>query len=182
MIRHRVIRLLVGVNRRIKFFRKDQLRWKVITLTDSVKIFFYGSFMDLELLRTLGGVAKTFEAAELKDWRITFSPMATLVRSEGDSVYGTIAELSRDEARMLSSKGDLKRYYPVDITVSTKGKERVPVECYISKSGTRQKPSVEYLQRVIQAAKNLGFPPAYLVKLERAPTAQTDNSERRPPD
>ncbi len=120
--------------------------------------------MDLEVLRTLGVVPKTFETAELKNWSITFSPMATLVRSEGDSVYGTIAELSRDEVRMLYSKGDLKRYYPVDITVSTKSNERVPVQCYISKSGTGQKPSVEYLQRVIQAAKNLGFPPAYLAR------------------
>jgi hypothetical protein len=138
--------------------------------------------MDLEVLRTLGVVPKRFETAELKNWGITFSPMATLVRSEGDSVYGTIAELSRIEVQMLYSKGDLKRYYPVDITVSTQGNERVPVVCYISKSGTGQTPSVEYLQRVIQAAKNLGFPPAYLAKLERAPTAQTDNSKRRPPD
>ncbi len=151
-------------------------------MTDSVKIFFYGSFMDLEVLRTLGVVPKRFETAELKNWGITFSPMATLVRSEGDSVYGTIAELSRDEVRMLYSKGDLKRYYPVDITVSTKGNELVPVVCYLSKSGTGQTPSVEYLQRVIRAAKNLGFPPDYLARLERAPTAQTGNSERRPPD
>jgi hypothetical protein len=154
----------------------------MVPLTDSIKIFFYGSFMDLELLRTLGVVPKTFETAELKNWSITFSPMATLVRREGDSVYGAIAELSRDEVRMLYSKGDLKRYYPVDITVSTKRNERVTVQCYISKSGTGQTPSVEYLQRVIQAAKNLGFPPVYLARLERAPTAQTGNSERRPPD
>ena len=150
--------------------------------TDPVKVFFYGSFMDLEVLRTLGVVPRTFETAELKNWSITFSPMATLVQGEGDFVYGTIAELSLDEVRMLYSRGDLKRYYPVDITVSTKGNELVPVLCYISKRGTEQKLSVEYLQRVIQAAKNLGFPPAYLAKLERAPTAQTGNFKRRPPD
>jgi hypothetical protein len=151
-------------------------------LNESVKIFFYGSFMDLEVLRTLRVVPKTFETAELKNWSITFSPMATLVQSKGDSVYGTIAELSRDEVRMLYTEGDLKRYYPVDITVSTKGNERVPVLCYISKSGTGQKPSVQYLQRVIQAAKTLGFPPTYLAKLERASTAQTGNLKRRPQD
>jgi len=154
----------------------------MVKLTDPVKIFFYGSFMDLEVLRTLGVVPRTFETAELRNWSITFSPMATLVRSEGDFVYGMVAELSGDEVRMLYSKGDLKRYYPVDIMVSTKENERVPVLCYISKSGTGRTPSVEYLQRVIQAAKNLGFPPAYLAKLEGAPTAQTGKSERRPPD
>ena len=68
----------------------------MVTLTtDSLKIFFYGSFMDLEVLRTLGVVPKAFETAELKNWSITFSPIATLVRSEGDSVYGTIAEISQ---------------------------------------------------------------------------------------
>ena len=76
----------------------------MVTLTDSVKIFFYGSFMDLEVLRTLSVVPKTFEPAELKNWSITFSPMATLVQRKGDTVYGTIAELSRDEVRMLTQR------------------------------------------------------------------------------
>ncbi len=68
----------------------------------------------LEVLRTLGVVPKTVDTAELKNWSITFSPMATLVRSEGDSVYGTIAELSRDEVRMLYTRDDLKHYNPID--------------------------------------------------------------------
>lgn len=80
--------------------------------------------MDLEVLRTLGVLPKAFETAELKKWNIAFSPMATLVRSEGDSVYGTIAELSRDEVRMLYTKDDLKHYNPVDITVATKRNKR----------------------------------------------------------
>src|SRR5713226_1197013 len=99
--------------------------------------------MDIEVLRTLGVVPKTFETAELKNWSITFSPMATLVRSEGDSVYGTIVELSRDEVRMLYARDDLKHYKPVDITVATKRNRRVLSISYFSKPGTRQKPSVE---------------------------------------
>jgi hypothetical protein len=150
--------------------------------TGSLKIFFYGSFMDLEVLRTLGVVPKTIETAELKNWSITFSPMANLVRSEGDSVYGTIAELSRDEVRMLYTRDDLKHYNPVDITVATTRYKHVPAQCYISKPGTGQKPSVEYLRRVIHAAESLDFPPAYLAKLRQTPTAQTGNSERRPTD
>ena len=154
----------------------------VALTTDSLKIFFYGSFMDLEVLRTLGVVPKTFETAELKNWSITFSPMATLVQSEGDSVYGTLADLSPDEVRMLYTRDDLKHYNPVDITVATKRNKRVPAQCYISKPGKRQKPSVEYLLRVTQAAESLGFPPAYLAKLRRTPTTQIGNSERRPRD
>jgi len=151
----------------------------MVTLTtDSLKIFFYGSFMDLELLRTLGVVPKTFETAELKDWSIAFSPMATLVRSEGDHVYGTIAELSRDEVRTLYTRDDLKHYTPVDITVATEQNNRVPAQCYISKPAAGQNPSVEYLQRVVQASENLGFPPAYLAKLRQTPTIQTGNSDR----
>ncbi len=80
---------------------KVRYRW---VNTSLVKVFFYGSFMDLEVLRTLGVVPRTFETAELKNWNITFSPMATLVRSKGDSVYGIIAELSRAEVRTLYSR------------------------------------------------------------------------------
>jgi AIG2-like family len=137
---------------------------------ESLKIFFYGSFMDLEILRTLGVVPQTFENAELKNWRITFSPMATLVRSERDSVYGAIAELSRTEVRKLYSRDDLKHYKPVDISVSTKRSKSVPAQVYISEPQMGQKPSVEYLQRVIRAAESLGFPSVYLEKLRRTPT------------
>ncbi len=151
----------------------------VTMTTDSLKIFLYGSFMDIEVLRTLGVVPRTFETAELKNWTITFSPMATLVRSEEDSVYGIIAELSRTEVRTLYSRDDLKHYKPVEITVETERNKRVPAQCYISKPGTGQKPSVEYLRRVIHAAENLDFPPAYLAQLRRTPTSPTSNSERR---
>jgi len=162
--------------RRPSYENMRALHENVTTPTDSVKIFFYGSFMDLEVLRTLGVVPRTFETAELKNWNITFSPMATLDPSEGDSVYGIIAELSRAEVRTLYSRDDLKHYKPVDITAATKRNKHAPAQCYISKPRTGQKPSVEYLQRVIHAAENLGFPPAYLTQLRRTPTTQTSNS------
>lgn len=129
--------------------------------------------MDREFLRTLGVVPKTFETAELKNWNITFSPTATLIPSKGDTVYGAVAELSRTQAKTLYSREDMKPYHPVDIQVETKGDTRVPVQTYISKPGAGQKPSVEYLQRVIRAAENLGFPQAYLAKLRRTQTIQT---------
>ncbi len=129
--------------------------------------------MDREFLRTLGVVPKTFETAELKNWSITFSPLATLIQSKGDSVYGAVAELSRTQAQTLYSREDMKPYHPVNIEVATKGDTRVPVQTYISKPSAGQKPSVEYLQRVIRAAENLRLPQPYLAKLRRTQTTQT---------
>ena len=126
--------------------------------------------MDLEVLKALGVVPKGVETAELKDWNITFSPLATLVPSEGEFVYGTIAELSRDQIRMLYQREDLRRYNPVEVTVATEQNRSTPAQCYISKPGTGEKPSVDYLQRVIRAAESRGFPSAYLAKLRRTPT------------
>src|SRR2546425_11526179 len=124
----------------------------MITMTtDVLKVFFYGSFMDLEVMRTRGVVPRTVETAELKDWNITFSPMATLVQSKGDSFLGTIAELFQTEIQTLYSTDDLKHYHPADVTVATKHNKRVRTQAYICKPGT-QKPSVTYLQRVIRTA------------------------------
>ncbi len=146
---------------------------------NSVKIFFYGSFMDLEVLRDLGVVPQAFETAKLKRWGITFSPMATLVPREGDVVYGAVAELSRTDVEKLYSRDDLKRYKPIDVTVETEHNKRVSAQCYISKSGTGQKPSVDYLQRVVSAAQKLEFPTSYLSKLRRTPTAHPSNAGGR---
>ncbi len=145
--------------------------------TDSVRIFFYGSFMDLELLRTLGVVPRAFGTAELKHWNIAFCPLATLVRIEGGSVYGIVAEMSRTEVETLYSREDLRHYKPVDIIAETESNKHVPAQCYISQRGMGQKPSVEYLQRVIHAAENLSLPTTYLAMLRRTPTAQTGKPE-----
>ena len=67
----------------------------------------------------------------------------------------------------------MKPYQPVDIEVATKGDPRIPVQTYISKPRAGQKPSAEYLQRVIRAAESLGFPQPYLAKLRRTETAKT---------
>ena len=129
--------------------------------------------MDREFLRTLGIVPRTFETAELKNWSITFSPLATLIQSKGDSVYGVLAELSHTQAHTLYSREDMKPYHPVEIEIATKSDARVPVRTYISEPWAGQKPSVEYLQRVVRAAESLGFPQAYLAKLRRTQTTQT---------
>lgn len=139
-------------------------------MIDFLKVFFYGSFMDLEFLRTMNVVPRTFETAELKNWSITFSPLATLVPSKGDSVYGALAELSPADARTLYSREDMKPYNPVDVEVATKRNTRVPARIYVSKPGAEQKPSVEYLQRVIRGAEKLGLPSAYLARLRRTAT------------
>jgi len=61
--------------------------------------------MDLEFLRTLGVVPKTFETAELQNGASPFLQWATLARSEGDSVYGTMQnypEMSSDVTRGMT--------------------------------------------------------------------------------
>ncbi len=141
---------------------------------DFVKIFFYGSFMDLEILGNLGIIPRQFETAKLREWDITFSPMATLVPRERGLVYGLLAELPRTEVEALYSRDDLKLYRPVDVTVETGSDTRVSARCYVSESSAGQNPSVEYLRRVTLAAEKLGLPPEYLMKLRRTPTTQAN--------
>ncbi len=134
---------------------------------DDLKVFFYGSFMDVDLLRTRGVVPKAFEVAMLKHWDIVFSPLATLVSNQARSVYGIVADLSRTDIELLYSGEELKSYRPIEVIVKMRRNKSVRAQCYISQPTPGPKPPADYLHRVIAAAQNLGFPSAYLHRLKQ---------------
>ena len=107
------------------------------------RVFFYGSFMDMEFLRTKGVRPKTFEVATLENWDIVLAPLATLIPAEKNSVHGVFAELSPAEADVLYSSEDMKPYRPVNVTVKTRSNKTISATTYVSKPIPDSKPSPE---------------------------------------
>ena len=132
---------------------------------EKVWIYFYGSYMDTVTLAGWRVRPLSFEVARLDDWDVTFSPHATLIPRAGDSVYGIVAELAESDVERLYSRTELADYKPVEVIVETATKKLVPAICYVSKPAENLKPSAAYLKLVVDTARKLGFPSAYLEKL-----------------
>ena len=65
-----------------------------------VWVFFYGSFINLDVLREAGLVPDRVEVARLGGFDIVIRPLANLIRSDQHSVYGILvtANLAHDTA------------------------------------------------------------------------------------
>ena len=139
----------------------------LVTRMELRKVFFYGSFMDLDFLRTKGVSTKSFEVATLEDWGIVLAPLATLIPAETDSVYGIVAELSPADIDRLYSSEEMTGYRPVSVTVKTRSNKQISATCYISNPVPGSKPSAEYVKRITAAARALDLPSFYVGKLKR---------------
>jgi len=131
--------------------------------------FFYGSFIDLAVLRVLGVALEKYEAARLSGFDIRIQPFANLIRSDRDCVYGIVALASHDELRRLYdyAKRELGAIYlPEPVLVETfDGKWRAAL-CYIAPEMKPRAPSNEYIEHIVEPAKLYGFPDWYIARLE----------------
>ena len=130
-----------------------------------VRVYFYGSYMDTDTLSGWRVRPLSLEVARLDDWGVTFSPYATLIPRAGDSVYGIVAELTESDVERLYSRRELADYKPVEVIVETATKRRISAICYASKPSENLRPSPAYIKLVVDTARKLGFPPAYIEKL-----------------
>ncbi len=135
-----------------------------------VKVFLYGSFMSLQVLRDRGLTRELapVEVATLEGVDIAFSPSATLVPSTKGVVYGVLAELTQEELSLLYSPDWLRDYKARVVIVKRRNGQEVAATCYIAppRPNTPSKP--DYVARVIETAMAYGFPSWYVERLRKA--------------
>jgi hypothetical protein len=85
----------------------------------TVWTFFYGSFVNLDVLKQGGFVPKRYEVARLSGFDIRIQPLATLVRSDQHCVYGIVALGTHEQLRRLYSQEWLGTYLPEPVLVET---------------------------------------------------------------
>ena len=73
-----------------------------------VWVFFYGSYMNLDVLREVDLVPERWEVGRLGGFDIRIRPRANLIRSDRDSVYGIAATATHPElARLYAHARDV---------------------------------------------------------------------------
>ncbi len=138
-------------------------------MTESrVWTFFYGSFMDLDVLGKLGLVPDEFEVAVLNGFDICIQPLANLAVSDDHCVYGIVAPATHSElARLYEYASDTLGgvYLARAVLVQSRSERWLPALCYIASDLKRRSATAEYVDLIIQAAKAHGFPRWYIDRL-----------------
>ena len=132
-------------------------------------VFFYGSYMNLDVLREVSCVPDQWERARLPGFDIVIQPRANLVRAEQHCVYGIVAAAThQDLSRLYTHARDVlgETYLPEAVLTETlDGKWRAAL-CYIAPDMEPRPAASDYVDRIVEPARALGFPDWYVERLE----------------
>jgi cation transport regulator ChaC len=134
-----------------------------------VWVFFYGSYMNFDVLKEVNYIPEQWEVAKLSGFAIRIAPRANLIQSDRECVYGIVATASHPELdRLYAHAKDVlgETYLPEAVLVETRdGKWRVAL-CYIAPAMEPQQAADDYIDRIVGPAREYGFPEGYLRQLE----------------
>jgi hypothetical protein len=126
-----------------------------------IAVFFYGSFIRREVM-TLGGFSPdSIEVAKLNGFDIAFDPHANAFRSEQHSICGVLVYPSHEELHKLYSRDGVGVFLPEAVIVETQN-GLLPAMCYMPPARGNKPPDGEYVQQLIDAAKEHNFPVWYV--------------------
>jgi len=131
--------------------------------------FFYGSYINFEVLKEVDLAPEKWEVARLAGFDIRIQPRANLVRSDAGTVYGIVATATHDElARLYAYAQDVlgELYLPEPVLAETLDGKWRPALCYICPAMNPRPPARAYVQRILAPARSYGFPGWYLDRLE----------------
>ena len=131
-----------------------------------VEGFFYGLFMDPEVLRDSDVAAKHPRQAFVEGFALQIGRRATLLPSEGARAYGMVYAMSHDELARLYGAPGLEDYRPEAVTARLLGGGSVPALCYNLKDApSPDEANPAYAERLRDALLRLGFPESYAMSV-----------------
>jgi hypothetical protein len=129
--------------------------------------FFYGLFMDAQVLRQAGTKPSHFRRAYVADFALRIGQRATLVPSPGARAYGMLIALTHAELERLYSGPGLEVYRPEAVIAHTSEGKDIPALCYnLVKAPEPHERNPEYAMRLRSVLENLGFPTEYVESVE----------------
>jgi hypothetical protein len=135
-----------------------------------IDAFFYGLFMDVEVLRANGVVPADPRRAYIDDFALRIGARATLVPAMGARAYGMLIALTHLELERLYSAPGLEDYRAEAVLARPPDGRLTAALCYNLREppGPHER-NAEYAARLQRVLSGLGFPPEYVSALSAPP-------------
>jgi len=128
--------------------------------------FFYGLFMDVEVLRESQVTALEPRRAYVDGYGLRIGRRATLVPSEGSRAYGMVFALTHDDLDRLYSPPGFLDYRPEAVLVCTLDGGTLPALCYnLVEPPGPDEANADYAARLRETLGILEFPPEYIASI-----------------
>ena len=137
------------------------------------EVFFYGLFMDPDVLRANGVEPGAGRRAHVDGFSLRIGARATLVPGANGCVRGMVYTLEPEALRSLYAKAGLEDYRPEGVLAWIEGDAPVPALCFrLAGAPAGHERNDEYARQLQAVLARLGFPPGYVESI--AGTADID--------
>lgn len=132
-----------------------------------IAVFFYGLFMDADLLRAKGAEPVKIRPASVPGFALRIGQRATLLPHPGARAYGMLMELTHAEIERLYSEASVSVYRPEAVLTELADGSRVPALCFnlIVPPGPEEA-NAEYAAKLRDLARRLGLPSEYVESIQ----------------
>jgi hypothetical protein len=130
--------------------------------TRRLSVFFYGLFMDPELLRGKGLQPENARRACVRGMRLRIGERAAVELDPEGVVYGILVELTHGDIERLYAEPSVAPYRPEAILAEPDEGEPVAALCYNLPSAPTDEPNLEYARKLRELATRLDLPAGYV--------------------
>lgn len=131
--------------------------------TNRVTVFFYGLFMDVEMLVARGCAPAGARHAVVRGFELRIGRRATLVARPGALVHGMVMSMRRADLERLYADTSLVDYAPITVQASVGVGEEVEALAYVlSRAPDSEEGSSEYAAKLRDLCRRLDFPLTYV--------------------
>jgi hypothetical protein len=128
-----------------------------------IKVFFYGLFMDVELLRSKGVHPTDPRPACVPGLALRIGQRATLIQNVESSAYGIIMELSHAEIEQLYSEASVSAYRPEAVLAQLADGSYIPALCFnLVVPPAPDEANSDYAGKLRDLARRLNLPQGYV--------------------
>ena len=129
-------------------------------------VFFYGLFMDKDILKDKGLNPTGSSVVCLADYGLRIGERATLEHSKDERTFGSVMQLSRDELEKLYADKSVMDYVPQQVVVTEVDGESMAAISYILPMENVSGSNSAYAKSLALAAKKIGLPEDYIREIE----------------
>ncbi len=131
-----------------------------------ITVFFYGLFMDEDVLRASGAAPANPRRASVAGFALRIGQRATLVPDHDGRAHGVVMDLSHDEIDRLYAQPSLREYRPEAVIAELDDRGRVSALCFnLPVPPGPDDTNREYAEKLRAVARRVGLPEPYIERI-----------------
>jgi hypothetical protein len=131
-----------------------------------ITVFFYGLFMDVDLLLSKGVHPMHPRHARVPGFALRIGRRATLIPNAESFAYGIILELSHADIEQLYSDASVREYRPEAVLAQLADGSYSPALCFnLVVPPSQDEANSEYVMKLRELARRLKLPPGYIERI-----------------